>query len=552
LKTRIVRYATIAVIAAALIGGGVWLYQTRSAAQSTTDTASFTQVVAVQEGDIDASISVVGALDAVQQQTLAFERMDGAAALLSLEIQAGNTVEAGQVLATIDPTPYQQALDQVESALQEAQQALADLQEPATASDIAQADLAVAQAKLDMERAQSNLADIQAAPDLSDVQAAVQDAQSNLALARLEQTLADHDSAAASQRDLQYAVEYHQRLIGQLQDLVAQGKANVEQTEQLADEQETLAEVQAELAQVQAQRRLALQAAAAEATAAEAALADAQEALADAQNGDTLDLAQANLAWQQANVTLQAAQEARADLDTGVDAVELAAAQADVDQKQLAVSEAEADLAAATLTAPFAGTVLQTDAEPGDRLTASSEILTIANLDELQVVASVDETTIRQVSAGQPASISFDAFPGQTFPGQVLSVPLQGSLQGGIMVYEVPISLVGADELPLLVGMTANVDIATGQAENALLVPTMALQTVNGMYQVLVPSSDPEGDPVSVPVEVGLSNGTYTEIVRGLNPGDQVVVQLSASDSSGTLRGLGGGGNALRMFTGAR
>jgi multidrug efflux pump subunit AcrA (membrane-fusion protein) len=134
----------------------------------------------------------------------------------------------------------------------------------------------------------------------------------------------------------------------------------------------------------------------------------------------------------------------------------------------------------------------------------------------------------------------------------VLSVPLQGSLQGGIMVYEVPISLVGADELPLLVGMTANVDIATGQAENALLVPTMALQTVNGMYQVLVPSSDPEGDPVSVPVEVGLSNGTYTEIVRGLNPGDQVVVQLSASDSSGTLRGLGGGGNALRMFTGAR
>ncbi|HSN73969.1 MAG TPA: efflux RND transporter periplasmic adaptor subunit [Anaerolineae bacterium] len=553
MRTRIVRYITIAIVAAALIGGGVWLYQTRSAAQSTTDTTSFTQTVAVQQGDIDASISVVGALDAAQQQTLAFDRMDGTAALLSLEIQVGNTVEAGQVLGAIDSTPYQQALDQAESALQEAQQALADLQEPATASDIAQADLAVAQAKLDLERAQSNLADIQAAPDLSDVQAAVEDAQSNLALATLEQTLADHDSAAASQRDLQYAVEYHQRLIGQLQDLVAQGKASVEQTEQLTGEQETLAEVQAELAQVQALRRLALQAAAAEVTATEAALADAQEALADAQNGDTLDLAQANLAVQQANVTLQAAQEARADLATGVGAVELAAAQADVDKKQLAVSEAEADLAAATLTAPpWAGTVLQVNAEVGDRITAGSEILSIANLDELQVVASVDETTIRQVSAGQPASISFDAFPGQTFTGQVLSVPLQGTLQGGIMVYEVPISLVGADELPLLVGMTANVDIQTGQAENALLVPTMALQTINGLYQVLVPNSDPEGDPISVPVEVGLSNGTYTQIVRGLNPGDQVVVQLSASDSTGTLRGLGGSGNALRMFTGAR
>ncbi len=551
MKTRMVRYAVIVVVAAALIGGGVWFYQTRTAAQSTADATSFTQTVAVEQGDISASISVVGALDAAQQQTLAFDRMDGTAALLSLEVEAGNTVEAGQVLATIDPTPYQQALDQAQSALQEAQQTLADLQEPATASDIAQADLAVARAKLDLERSQADLADLQAAPDLSELQAAVQDAQDNLALATLEQAMADHDSAAASQRDLQYAVEYHQRLIGQLQDLVGQGKATVEQTEQSADEQEALAEVQAGLVQVQAQRRLALQAAAAEVTAAEAGLADARKALAEAQSGDALDQAQANLAVQQANVALQAAQEARADLDAGVDAVELAAAQADVDKKQLAVAEVEADLAGATLTAPFGGTVLQTNAAAGDRITAGSEILTIANLDELQVLASVDETTIRQVSAGQQASIAFDAFPGRTFRGEVLSVPLQGTLQGGIMVYEAPISLEGAKDLALLVGMTANVDIATGQAEDVLLVPTMALQTVNGMVQVLVPNSDPAGEPVSTPVEVGLSNGTYTEIVRGLNPGDQVVVQLSSSDSEGFFRGTGSA-NALRMFTGAR
>jgi multidrug efflux pump subunit AcrA (membrane-fusion protein) len=67
----------------------------------------------------------------------------------------------------------------------------------------------------------------------------------------------------------------------------------------------------------------------------------------------------------------------------------------------------------------------------------------------------------------------------------------------------------------------------------------------------LVPSSDAEGEPIAVPVEVGLSNGTYTQIVRGLNPGDQVVVQLSSSDSEGFFRGMGSG-NALRVFTGAR
>ena len=78
------------------------------------------------------------------------------------------------------------------------------------------------------------------------------------------------------------------------------------------------------------------------------------------------------------------------------------------------------------------------------------------------MLASVDETTIRRVSAGQPAQITFDAVPGQTLQGQVGDVPLQGTLQGGVMVYEVPISLVGAEKLPLLVGMTANVKIAVG------------------------------------------------------------------------------------------
>ena len=278
-------------------------------------------------------------------------------------------------------------------------------------------------------------------------------------------------------------------------------------------------------------------------------LADAQETLAEAQAGpDELDLAVAQQAIAQAEADLAEAQEARAELDEGADAVELAAAQANVDEKRLAVAEAEADLAGATLVAPFAGTILETNAEPGDRITASSQILTIADLDELQVMASVDETTIRQVQVGQEASITFDAFPDQAFRGEVLSVPLQGALQGGVMVYEVPISLEGAEDLPLLVGMTANVEVAVGEAEDVLLVPSMALQQVGGLYQVLVPSSDAEGEPVAVPVEVGLSNGTYTEIVRGLNVGDQVVVQLDSASSGDfdmramrQLMGAGGG-----------
>ena len=76
----------------------------------------------------------------------------------------------------------------------------------------------------------------------------------------------------------------------------------------------------------------------------------------------------------------------------------------------------------------------------------------------------------------------------------------------------------------------------------------MAVQTVGGMAQVLVPNTSDPANPVAVPVQVGLSNGTYTEIVRGLNLGDQVVVQFSSSDS-GQLR-FGGPGGGMDVMLG--
>ena len=93
-------------------------------------------------------------------------------------------------------------------------------------------------------------------------------------------------------------------------------------------------------------------------------------------------------------------------------------------------------------------------------------------------MASVDETTIRQVSTGQDATITFDAFPGQSFTGKVLEVPLQGTLQGDVMIYSVPVSLTGAEKLTLLVGMTANVEIQVGDGDERLAGADDGLDTV--------------------------------------------------------------------------
>jgi HlyD family secretion protein len=326
---------------------------------------------------------------------------------------------------------------------------------------------------------------------------------------------------------------WHQRRIAELQALVAQGSANLEQTNLLAQEKQALGESQASLARVQASRDLALKAAAAATARAEATLEDARETLATAQaGGDKLALAKAQVALQDAQVALAVAQDNRDTLKQGTDAVTLAAAQADTDKKRLALADAEADLAAATLTAPFDGTVLRTRVAEGALIGAATTILTVANMKTMQVIANVDETTIRRVSAGQNATITFDALPGQTVRGKVASVPLQGALQGNVMVYEVPIALSGADALPLLSGMTANVQIQTGQAANALLVPAIAVKQAGNTYQVLKQNSDPAGQPITTTVEIGLSDGVNTQVTSGLTLDDKVIVQYQASTSS--------------------
>jgi len=183
---RFMRILLVTLLIVAIGGGGYFYYQSRAAdSTSTTSETTYTQVVQVTQGDLNATLSVVGQLEAVQSTSLAFEQMNGTTDLLTLAVQAGNTVTEGQVLATIADAPYQQSLDQAESDLQAAEEALADLQAPATALDVAQADMTLAQAQQTLEQATANLAEL-SNPDLADLRNAVQDAQDNITLLEIE------------------------------------------------------------------------------------------------------------------------------------------------------------------------------------------------------------------------------------------------------------------------------------------------------------------------------------------------------------------------------
>jgi HlyD family secretion protein len=196
------------------------------------------------------------------------------------------------------------------------------------------------------------------------------------------------------------------------------------------------------------------------------------------------------------------------------------------------------------MTAPFDGTVIAVGAEVGDLVSSNTAVVTLADLSSLQVLAVVDETDISQVQVGQQAQITFDAFPGRKFQGKVLEVPLEAKLVQNVVSYDVPVSLEGANSVALKPGMTANVKIVVGQRQNALLLPVLAIQQGEDGNVVLVQDST-TGKTVATPVEVGLSDGTYVEIVRGLNEGDRVAVQYSATtQQTGRFPGfamMGGG-----------
>jgi macrolide-specific efflux system membrane fusion protein len=398
---------------------------------------------------------------------------------------------------------------------------------------LSKADLAIAQAELRYQQAQNDRDDV-LKPDLAKLRSDLEEARRALSQARVSlvelQTEKTTEAKLWTLREAEAkaSAEYSRLATETYRDSFYEDRRYVAYNKLLtAQDARVTAEVQQKTNLLKAETQVRK---------AEATLAAAEKALATAlAGGDKLALGKAELAVKEAEVSLATARTARADLLAGTDAATLTAAQADVDKKRLALGEAEAALAGTKLTAPFDGTVLRVPVRVGSTINQSTQILTLANLKSLQVVASVDETTIRRVQVGQNTTVTFDAVPGQTVRGRVTEVPLQGALQGNVMVYEVPISLTGADALPLLVGMTANVQIQTAQAANAVLVPAVAVKQNGSAYQVMLANGDdPNAGGQAVDVEIGLSDGTNTQIVRGLKAGDKVLVQYTARTTTTT------------------
>ena len=210
------------------------------------------------------------------------------------------------------------------------------------------------------------------------------------------------------------------------------------------------------------------------------------------------------------------------------------------------VNKAQTNLGYATITSPIDGIVLSKSVEEGQTVASSfstPELFVIAqDLTDMRVIANIDEADIGGVKEGQRVTFTVDAFPDDSFEGQVTQVRQQATTESNVVTYEVVVSARN-DNLKLKPGLTANITIFTLEKNDVLTVPSKALrfiptEAILTKGQVI---EDCEAqhkvwtleDNVfkAHAVEIGTTNGMTTEIVNGISKGTKVLVDFKISNS---------------------
>lgn len=221
------------------------------------------------------------------------------------------------------------------------------------------------------------------------------------------------------------------------------------------------------------------------------------------------------------------------------------------------LAKAERNLAYATITSPIDGVVISKDVEEGQTVASGFETPTLftiaADLTQMQVVADVDEADIGGVEEGQRVTFTVDAYPNDVFEGKVTQIRLgddsspsstSTTSSSTVVTYEVVISAPNPD-LKLKPRLTANATIYTLDRKDVLCVPSRALRFTpeapliseedivndcNAEHKVWTR----EGNTFTAhPVEVGISNGIYTEITCGISEGTTIVTEATIGNPNG-------------------
>ncbi len=501
-KGRLVNIALAVLVIVASFSAYNILQLNAAATRPNTNQPKITSQYTVDKGTVLVTVAAIGNVVPARQSNLNFQT---SGTVTAIKVQAGQQVQAGQVLATVDDSAQQAALKQAQLNLAAAQSALDKLLQPIDPNTLAEAQ---AQVKSAEGSYQSKAA---SGPTQADLQV-YQD--------KVNQAVADAN----------YAKQIAAAAGGQYKP----GDPNIT----LAQAQAGQADFNVVLAQLnmqQASKGGSL-------LSAQASIALAQAKLAQTEAGPTqatINTAQANVVT--AQVALQQAQHA-------LDKTVLKAPYAGV----ISVINAKVGQAAPQGSSSSSSTSSTTTTSTGSASTTAAIVIT--DLSHLYADINVDESDITQIVPGQKLTLTVDAVPSLTVNGTVERIYPIANSSASVITYPVHALLDTSSPQvaqALRTGMTVNATFDVKEVDNVLRIPNNYIKVNTATGQTTVTMVAPGGQATfSVPVKLGVAGSDYTEVLQGLSAGNVIAITSTSTSTGGTGGGGGGFGGGGGGFGG--
>lgn len=549
---------------------------------------------------LSSSVSTTGTVQSTQQVTLTF---GATGKIKEFLVGLGKQVEAGQPLARLDDTELEQAVKSAQSGLDSALARLNAATEGPATTDVTTALQSLNTAKGQLATAQQSMVDLRARPTFTELataqqgllqaQNALQTANDNLVKAQAEAATAaielasaqqtaserfaklsnDHDALARAWSDCTAAPGVSKPAPPSppaqgIQPLTASsfaagtctstgavtsynnavtaynasGSAYGTSLSTLTTRQSAVTTAQTTLNSGNLQRAIQNS---------QLGLQVAQQKVSDAQAGpkpSEFEAAQRSI--DSANASVESAVARYDALFEPAKPETVLPIQASVDQARAQLEAAKANLAGATIVAPFAGQISQVTGEVGSQVGANTAVFILLNPRLIRIDANVDQADITNLQAGQTASVTFDALTGRTYQATIAAIGLTPTVQQGVVTYVVTFA-VDTGALPAATpvpapGMTASLVVTTSRTEDALVVPTRSIRRAGRTSTVTVRTESGEEQRS---VTTGATNGNLTQVLTGLTDGEEVLVSLGSAATTTTTAGRttpgqfqGGGG----------
>lgn len=430
-------------------------------------------------------------------------------------VQLGDVVQAGDVLAVLDPRSLSPGDILAQADLVNAQKALDELLESQVQAASAMQAVEAAQEALDEAR-NPELAQASALQAIAEGEKAVEEAERKLKILTAPVSQTAIEQARANLVLAEKKLNDNQKMIERIQKKLSKRDDQYKFWESRKLYKKILESLDMERIQLQIayenslQKFKNLQAPPNpnDVSVAEGNLLEAQAKLFEAE----MDWERIKDGTSPADITLLEAQ--LADAQREWERVKDGPAAEDIAAAQARVAAAQAGLDNTKIIAPFDGTITDMISMPNDQVDPGIPAFRLDDLSHLWVDVGVSEIDINLVEVGQPVILTFDAILAKEYNGKVMEVSPVGTSNLGVVDFKVTVELTDADD-DVRPGMTAAVEIVVSQIDEAMLVPNRAVQ---GKRIVYVLGND--GNLELVEIALGASSDNFSQVLEGnLNPG---------------------------------